>query len=182
MPINNSGIIALGSGSIGQSINLQLGKAIDATISMNDNDVRVLAGKVGINPISFSDFYGKPVTPSITPSRTVTPTVTMTPSVTTTPAVTPSVTITPTVTMTPSLTPPIVYVYDIQYCNLTTGTISSAVQLSFGIIYDYGGCFEITFETLSSGFFPTITSLPPQRSCSDTECGGGGGPGGGGIE
>ncbi len=177
MPINSSGPIALGSGSVGQSINLELGKAIDATISMNDNDVRILAGKVGINPISFSDFYGKPVTPSITPSRTVTPTVTMTPSVTTTPAVTPSVTITPTVTLTPSVTPPIVYEYLITYCNGTNSSISSGVQLNLYITYDYGGCFTPYQETIGSGYFPTIPAGYPitQVNCSDTVCGGGGG-------
>lgn len=111
MPINSSGLIAMGSGSVGQSINLELGKAMESTISMNDNDVRVLAGKVGINPISFSDFYGKPVTPSITPTRTITASITPTPSITTTRSITPTVTITPsitpTITMTPSITPTI---------------------------------------------------------------------------
>ena len=175
MPINSSGPIALGSGSIGQSINLELGKAIDAQISMNDNDVRILAGKVGVNPISFSDFYGKPVTPTITPTRTITPTVTPTPSVTQTPAVTPSVTITPTITTTPSVTPPIVYEYLITYCNSTNSSISSGVQLSLYITYDYGGCFTPYQETITSGYLPTIPAGYPiqQVNCSDTACGGG---------
>ncbi len=170
MPINNSGLIALGSGSLGQSINLQLGKSMTAYITMNDNDVRVLAGKVGINPISFSDFYGKPTTPSVTPSRSATPPVT--------PSVTPSSTPPPpTPTMTPSVTPPVVYEYLITYCNSTNSSISSAVQLSLYITYDYGGCFTPYQETITSGYLPTIPAGYPiqQVNCSDTACGGGGG-------
>lgn len=118
MPINSSGPIALGSGSIGQSINLELGKAIDAQISMNDSDARALAQKSGVNQqISMSDFYGKPVTPSVTPPVSITPSRTPAISISLTPA--PSISKTPfpsetpsptpavSITATPSLTPPI---------------------------------------------------------------------------
>lgn len=177
MPINNSGPISLGGSTTGQSVNLELGKGATDTISMNDNDLRILAGKVGINPISFSDFYGKPTTPSITPTKTITPTVTPTPSVTITPTITPTPSVTPTVTITPSVTPPVVYEYLITYCNSTNSSISSGVQLSLYITYDYGGCFTPYQETITSGFLPTIPAGYPiqQVNCNDTACGGGGG-------
>lgn len=179
MGINSSGPIALGSGSIGQSINLELGKAIDATISMNDNDVRVLAGKVGINPISFSDFYGKPVTPSITPTRTVTPTVTMTPSRT------PSVTITPTPTMTPSITvtpsPSVLVVnytatqYSCDNCPALDTPLSSVVIKFFGTPQyaaygdGFGNVFILTGTTNAAEDFDE-TALPLFGSTCNVVC------------
>ena len=45
MALNNSGPISLGGSTTGQSINLELGYAYNATISLNDTAVRTLAGK-----------------------------------------------------------------------------------------------------------------------------------------
>lgn len=162
MPINNSGLIALGSGSLGQSINLQLGKSMTAYITMNDNDVRVLAGKVGINPISFSDFYGKPTTPSVTPS--------VTPSSTPPP---------PTPSITPSVSPPTIYLYYVVYCTTPFGDpvqISSADPLSVGSTYSSGlGCFTVSSSNnTTSGYFPDIPSgNAVLSSCDSTACNGG---------
>jgi hypothetical protein len=162
MPINNSGLIALGSGSLGQSINLQLGKSMTAYITMNDNDVRVLAGKVGINPISFSDFYGKPVTPSITPSRSATPPVTPTP--------TPTATRTPTPTPTPSQIPS--YYYTITYCSSIQTQIISSVTLTPGVFYfgNDGQCFYVDSQDGPTFFSPTITGATVITDCSSGLC------------
>lgn len=61
MALNNSGPISLGGSTTGQSINLELGFAATATISLNDADVRELAG-VATGAITVpTDFYGKAV-------------------------------------------------------------------------------------------------------------------------
>ena len=58
MPLNNSGPISLGGATVGQSINLELGKAATALASINAADFRALAG-VPTGLIRLSDFYGK---------------------------------------------------------------------------------------------------------------------------
>lgn len=69
MPINNTGPISFGGDTQGRSINLGLRKSATASISMNDADVRGLAG-IATGAISFSDFYNKEQSYSITPSAT----------------------------------------------------------------------------------------------------------------
>ena len=55
--LESSGVISLGGSTIGRSVNLELAKASDALISLNDTAVRVLANKPsGI--ITLSDLYG----------------------------------------------------------------------------------------------------------------------------
>jgi hypothetical protein len=155
MGLNSSGPIAMGSGSLGQSINLELGKSMTAQISMNDNDVRVLAGKVGINPISFSDFYGKPVTPS-TPPVTPTPT--------------PTATRTPTPTPTPSQIPS--YYYTITYCSSVQTQIISSVTLTPGVFYfgNDGQCFYVDSQDEPTFFSPTITGATVITDCTSGLC------------
>lgn len=59
MALNNSGKISLGGSTSGESINLELGQLASATISLNDTNVRTLAG-VASGQISMpSDFWGK---------------------------------------------------------------------------------------------------------------------------
>lgn len=59
MTLNASGPISMGGSTAGQSINLELGQSATATITMNDANVRALAG-VPSGAISFpSNFYGK---------------------------------------------------------------------------------------------------------------------------
>lgn len=171
MALNSSGIIALGSGSLGQSVNLELGKAFNATISMNDTDVRTLAG-VPTGPITFNNFYGKSNVSSPTPTPTRTPSPSLTPPVSPSP--------TPTPTRTPSASPPTIYLYLVVYCSAPeaepTG-ISSADPLSVGTTYYSGiGCFTVTFDNGSTGgYFPNIpTGNAVPSSCDSTQCGGGG--------
>lgn len=168
MALNSSGIIALGSGSLGQSVNLELGKAFNATISMNDTDVRTLAG-VPTGPITFNNFYGKSNVSSPTPTPTRTPSPSLTPPVSPSP--------TPTPTRTPSASPPIIYLYGIEYCNLITSNISSADPLSVGTVYYSGiGCFTVISDNGSTGgYFPDIPSgNATPSSCAAPECSGGG--------
>jgi hypothetical protein len=58
MAINASGQLSLGGATVGQSINLELSNLATATITMNDTNVRNLAG-VASGAISLSNFYGK---------------------------------------------------------------------------------------------------------------------------
>lgn len=67
MTLNSSGPISLGGSTAGQSINLELGKSATATVSLNDTDVRTLAGVASGAIIVPTNFYGKSaVTISIT--------------------------------------------------------------------------------------------------------------------
>lgn len=58
MALNPTGPISMGGTVVGESINLELGKAATATISLNDADARALAG-ISTGMISLSNFYGK---------------------------------------------------------------------------------------------------------------------------
>jgi hypothetical protein len=58
MALLNSGAISLGGNISGLSVNLELFKAANATISINDIDARDLAD-IPSGTISLSDFYGK---------------------------------------------------------------------------------------------------------------------------
>jgi hypothetical protein len=58
MPLNASGPLSLGGSTVGQSVNLELGKSATALISMNDTDLRSLFG-VASGQISMSQGYGK---------------------------------------------------------------------------------------------------------------------------
>jgi hypothetical protein len=60
MPLNASGTISLAGTTTGQSIALELSRSATGTISLNDTDVRNLAGVGTPNTtISLSTFYGK---------------------------------------------------------------------------------------------------------------------------
>jgi hypothetical protein len=58
MALNSSGAISLGGSTAGQSVNLELGQAAGATITMNDTNLRALFG-VASGTISLSQGYGK---------------------------------------------------------------------------------------------------------------------------
>lgn len=58
MALNSSGAISLGGTTAGQSVNLELGQAAGATITMNDTNLRSLFG-VASGTISLSQGYGK---------------------------------------------------------------------------------------------------------------------------
>jgi hypothetical protein len=58
MTLNSSGTISIGGSTTGQSINLELGRSATATSSLNETDLRTLAG-VASGAISLSSFYGK---------------------------------------------------------------------------------------------------------------------------
>lgn len=58
MALNNSGKISLAGSTAGESIAVELGKSPTGLISINDNDVRSLAG-ISTGIISLGDFYGK---------------------------------------------------------------------------------------------------------------------------
>jgi hypothetical protein len=58
MALNLSGVISLGGSTAGESVNLELGQAAGATISMNDTNLRTIFG-VASGTISLSDGYGK---------------------------------------------------------------------------------------------------------------------------
>jgi hypothetical protein len=168
MALNSTGPISLGGGTTGQSVNLELGKGATDTISMNDSNVRTLAG-VPTGEITFNSFYGKSNVASPTPTPTRTPTPTITPSMSATP--------TPTPTRTPSASPPTIYLYGITYCNLVTSNISSADPLTVGVTYYSGiGCFTVDSDNGSTGgFFPDIPSgNATVSSCAASECSGGG--------
>lgn len=59
MALNSSGPISLGGSTAGQSINLELGKSATAQVSLNDTDVRTLAGVPSGTIIMPTNFYGK---------------------------------------------------------------------------------------------------------------------------
>jgi hypothetical protein len=59
MTLNSSGPISLGGSTAGQSINLELSKSATATVSLNDTDVRTLAGVASGAIVMPTDFYGK---------------------------------------------------------------------------------------------------------------------------
>lgn len=58
MPLNSSGPISIGGSTVGQSINLELGRSATAQSSLNESVLRTLAG-VASGQISLSNFYGK---------------------------------------------------------------------------------------------------------------------------
>jgi hypothetical protein len=66
MALNGSGPISLGGATTGQSINLELGQSATAQVSLNDANVRSLAGVPSGAIVVPTDFYGKySETPSI---------------------------------------------------------------------------------------------------------------------
>lgn len=58
MTLNSTGQISIGGSTSGQSINLELGRSATAQSSLNDSDLRSLAG-VASGQISLSNFYSK---------------------------------------------------------------------------------------------------------------------------
>ncbi|MDE2000562.1 MAG: hypothetical protein KGI52_16725 [Burkholderiales bacterium] len=58
MPLNSSGPISIGGSTVGQSINLELGRAAGASSNLNETALRNLA-VVASGAISLSNFYGK---------------------------------------------------------------------------------------------------------------------------
>lgn len=169
MPLNNSGPISLGGSTTGQSVNLELGKGATDTITMNDTNVRTLAGKP-TGQIAFSDFYGKSnlSSPSPTPSKT--------PPIT--PSITPSLTppITPTPTPTPSPIPN--YEYYIVYCSDTNippneVRVISTTQFTgstSGIYFANGSCFGIASGPVAVFEAADITSYAIRTGCDDLRC------------
>ena len=66
MALNGSGPISLGGATTGQSINLELGQSATAQVSLNDANVRSLAGVPSGAIVVPTDFWGKYLeTPSI---------------------------------------------------------------------------------------------------------------------
>ena len=59
MTLNSSGPISLGGSTTGQSINLELSQSATAQISLNDTNVRTLAGVASGAIIMPTNFYGK---------------------------------------------------------------------------------------------------------------------------
>jgi hypothetical protein len=59
MTLNTSGPISLGGSTAGQSINLELGQSATAQVSLNDTNVRTLAGVPTGAIVMPTDFYGK---------------------------------------------------------------------------------------------------------------------------
>jgi hypothetical protein len=59
MTLASSGEISLGGSTATRSINLELGQAATATISLNDANVRTLAGVASGAIVVPTDFYGK---------------------------------------------------------------------------------------------------------------------------
>lgn len=59
MPLNGSGPISLGGSTSGQSINLELGQSATAQVSLNDTNVRSLAGVASGAIVMPTDFWGK---------------------------------------------------------------------------------------------------------------------------
>lgn len=59
MPLNGSGPISLGGSTAGQSINLELGQSATAQVSLNDTNVRSLAGVASGAIVMPTDFWGK---------------------------------------------------------------------------------------------------------------------------
>ena len=59
MTLNSSGPISLGGSTTGQSINLELSQSATAQVSLNDTNVRTLAGVASGAIIIPTNFYGK---------------------------------------------------------------------------------------------------------------------------
>jgi hypothetical protein len=59
MTLNSSGPISLGGSTAGQSINLELGQSATATVSLNNTNVRSLAGVASGAITMPTNFYGK---------------------------------------------------------------------------------------------------------------------------
>ena len=59
MTMNSTGAISLGGSTAGQSINLELGQSATAQVSLNDANVRSLAGVASGAIIMPTNFYGK---------------------------------------------------------------------------------------------------------------------------
>ena len=59
MPLNATGPISLGGSTAGQSINLELGQSATAQVSLNDTNVRTLAGVPSGAIVMPTNFYGK---------------------------------------------------------------------------------------------------------------------------
>lgn len=59
MTLNASGPISLGGSTAGQSINLELGQSATAQVSLNDTNVRSLAGVASGAVVMPTNFYGK---------------------------------------------------------------------------------------------------------------------------
>lgn len=59
MALNSSGPISIGGSTVGQSINLAIGRTATQTSNLNETLLRSTANKA-TGAISFSDFYGKP--------------------------------------------------------------------------------------------------------------------------
>ena len=59
MPLNLTGPISLGGPTTGQSINLELSQGASAQVSLNDTNVRTLAGVASGAIVMPTDFYGK---------------------------------------------------------------------------------------------------------------------------
>jgi len=58
MGLNTSGTISIGGATVGQSVNLELGRASSANSSLGESALRSLAG-VATGAIALSNFYGK---------------------------------------------------------------------------------------------------------------------------
>jgi hypothetical protein len=63
MALNTSGVLSIGGTTAGESINLELGKAQNATSGLGDTDLRDLAG-VASGAIKMDDFYGASAGPT----------------------------------------------------------------------------------------------------------------------
>lgn len=63
MALNTSGVLSIGGTTVGESINLELGKAQNATSGLGDTDLRNLAG-VPTGAIKMDDFYGASAGPT----------------------------------------------------------------------------------------------------------------------
>lgn len=59
MTLNSSGPISLGGSTAGQSINLELSQSATAQVSLNDTNVRTLAGVASGAIVMPTNFYGK---------------------------------------------------------------------------------------------------------------------------
>lgn len=60
MALNSSGTLSMGGNVLGESINLELNRAPDAALSLNDTSVRILADKYGSqDSVGFNDLHGK---------------------------------------------------------------------------------------------------------------------------
>jgi hypothetical protein len=166
MALNGSGPISLGGSTTGQSIAVELGLSPTAQISLNDSNVRTLAGKGPGEQIQIpTDFWGKSNAASPTPTPTRTPTPTFTPSKTPTP----TPTVTPTITPTPSTSSTPVNYTATQYlctdCPALSSPQGTVVIKFFGTpTYSYygdgfGNVFFITGTTFATEDFDE-TSLP----------------------